>query len=301
MKSKAIMLLLVCLLLSFTITSSIKPVSASSNSNNSFKLAVDGGTINIDVLSQNINSTVMEYTTSLNGEIEKEIATIDYMKQKFTISDEDGNKETYFINDFIADLTDEDIEYVNENMPEDTVEGEIVNLNSFKTKIPSLKENKDNLIMPLANENTRSTFYPDIATATGISNGTWSKIASHSVSGKTIDVIQGVQWTDTTTLKKLQFTKGLALTIIVTTIVALSGGITTAAVLAALAGIGIDVSLAYLGSDVTIFAKVRQQDVGKGFYVQHEGFPTYTKKYYQYIYVLGENNKSKQELYCILQ
>src|SRR5690606_13597358 len=169
MKSKAIMLLLVCLLLSFTITSSIKPVSASSNSNNSFKLAVDGGTINIDVLSQNINSTVMEYTTSLNGEIEKEIATIDYMKQKFTISDEDGNKETYFINDFIADLTDEDIEYVNENMPEDTVEGEIVNLNSFKTKIPSLKENKDNLIMPLANENTRSTFYPDIATATGIS------------------------------------------------------------------------------------------------------------------------------------
>lgn len=112
MKSKAIMLLLVCLLLSFTITSSIKPVSASSNSNNSFKLAVDGGTINIDVLSQNINSTVMEYTTSLNGEIEKEIATIDYMKQKFTISDEDGNKETYFINDFIADLTDEDIEYV---------------------------------------------------------------------------------------------------------------------------------------------------------------------------------------------
>ncbi len=282
-------LFLSSLLLSFTILSSIGPANAATNfesSQNTINLVIDNEPVSVKLLSETKSSLSVE----INAEGMTDIAEIDYINKSFTILDEDGNKTIYNAEDFISELTEEDTKHVEKySIKEEPIEGEEINFNNLNYSI------EGNSIMPL-NSNSSRNYYGDIQQATGV-YGTWYKNSTNIVSGKTIDTMRGVVWSDTKTVKKMEFTKGTAFAVVTAAVLAFWKGFTYGSVLAALGGVGIALVQGYLGTDLTIFVKAEQVDIGRGFYVQHEGFPTVTKSYSLYVNILGPNNQTVREEY----
>ena len=114
--------------------------------------------------------------------------------------------------------------------------------------------------------------------------------------GMKVTAYKGSQWENSHALKKFNFTKGTALTVIVAAIISFIPAVNATAIGNFLLSAGVGIISGHLGDNVTLFVGSKKEDVARAYYVG-SGFTTKTKSYYNYVYGNKSNGTAKRELY----
>ena len=281
---KIISLLMVVFLLSATILPGTTKAATNipvENSNN-----VENIEINILEVAENIS------TLEIINEEGRFISTINHEDQSFTMTNENGETTYHEVEDYVEDVTPEEEARFYEKIEANKFEGvsdPSILIDSPDTSTPSIST---------FNYNSRDTFYGDITVALGMSNASWSHVATYSRGGESVQVIKGVQDEAETTLKKLTFEAGKQVASIAVAFIAFatSNGKNYQARLQKLIEKVADVSLGLLLTDQTIFFQGRKVTTGRAFNIVGEGISLTTKKY-EFYHLIQTNTNSGTDVY----
>lgn len=239
-------------------------------------------------------STEKNRVLVVKGEEREDILDVNYETGDFTVTSKDGVVEKFNIKDFesneapeITPLVPEVEFFDSENFQED--ENVLSKPISF-TELPQ----GDN-----QNISSRSRAYlGDISAALGFGkDATWTQEGPYYQSGKTLDVMRGTSWQYTKTAKKYSFSASTTIATILGVIVGFAGaGLTASALIGVLQGLNVTVVAEAIAHAIDPTMAVKQKQVGRGFYVRHNGFTLKTKNWYNYLEV-AYKGKIKLEEY----
>ncbi|MFD1928809.1 hypothetical protein ACFSFY_12275 [Sporosarcina siberiensis] len=286
--------LLAILLLSTTFLHSAKPTYAFESTNDEVIISFNNDNYLVKTLSQ--SDTAIKFEIIKDSIVEE--LEVDYTSGNFTITDSSGLIQSYNANDFIVDDSQAKKEIaLYERMHVISTEEDEANNELISQELES--ESADMGVLNI--NSSRSYITGDIRKAVGLDSpsATWNYQGAYNRGANgAVKVLayQGSQWKTTKALKKFQFTKGVAFSIVIGAVIAFIPGLNISTVSSFLLSVGASVVSGYLGDNLTLFVGVRKQDVGRAYFVKN-GFTTKTKSYYNYVYGNRSNGTPQKKLY----
>lgn len=147
---------------------------------------------------------------------------------------------------------------------------------------------------------SRQYIQGDIKKAIGLnsSSATFNFTGSYNkgAAGMKVNAYKGSQWQTSKALKKFNFTKGMALGVVVAGILAFIPGVNAKTMTSFLISAGVGIINGHLGDHLTLFVGTQKEDVARAYHVG-KGFTTKTKSYYHYVYGNKSNSSTKRQAY----
>ena len=239
------------------------------------------------------NEKMIQFEINNGSTVEK--IEVDYSTKNFTITDSNGEQKQYNANDFIINDSQSKKEIAfYEKMHITSANETEEELISQRLQLESDEINTFNF------NSSRQYIQGDIMKAIGLnsSSATFKFIGSYNKgpAGMKVNVYKGSQWENSYALKKFNFTKGTALGILTSAILAFIPGVSVGAMNNFLISAGVGIINGHLGDNVTLFVGAKKEDVARAFHVG-KGFTTKTKSYYKYVYGNKSNGTAKNQVY----